>query len=54
MIMFEIIFFSDMVAQFFLSYEDSLRNKPVTDLQKIWSNYLQGNFITDLIPLIPF
>lgn len=53
MIVCELLFASDMVLKFFLSYTDVNSLKQVKDLNLIVVNYLQNGFISDLIPLIP-
>ena len=63
---FEILFLFDMLINFFVDYtpDDNATNFRMTesgtdsvkirDFRKIAKNYLNKNFLHDLVPLIPF
>lgn len=53
-LVFESIFFIDMVFNFFKEYQPKLSTQPVRSFEKIALNYMHGQFIYDLIPLIPY
>lgn len=53
-IFYEIVFFLDMVFQFFKEYTSETTNIPIRDLSKIAGNYLNNGFVIDAIALIPF
>ena len=44
----------DMFLQFFLEYRSSERYLPIRDHKKIALKYLRGNFILDILSLLPF
>jgi hypothetical protein len=49
---FECMFFVHMATQFLLEYQEEGKH-PVRDIPMIASNYIQGEFALDIIPLIP-
>ena len=51
---YEIVFFLDMVFQFFKEYTSETTNLPVRDLGRIAGNYLENGLVTDAIALVPF
>ena len=52
---FEVVFFMDMVAHFFLDYRPSvISQESVRDLSAIIPRYLKTQFAWDLLPLLPF
>ena len=55
MAVFEIIFGISMFIEFLVSFEDP-RNKgiKIRDFQQITQRYFKGNFMWDIIPLLPF
>ena len=52
-ILYEVIFFADIVMQFLKEFNSETTNLPVRDLEKIAWNYLENGFVTDFIALIP-
>jgi hypothetical protein len=52
----ESIFLFDFILTFFVEYipEESQLECAVRSFEKIFFNYLYGNMIFDLLPLIPF
>jgi hypothetical protein len=53
-IVFESIFFIDMISNFFTEYQPNDSIKPVRSIEKISLHYLNGQFIFDAIPIIPY
>lgn len=53
-LVFESIFFVDMVTNFFKEYHINDNQLPIRSFEKISLHYLQGQFIFDAIPLIPY
>jgi hypothetical protein len=51
---FESIFCIDMLTNFFKEYQTNEDSLPVRSLERISRHYLQGQFIFDCIPLIPY
>jgi hypothetical protein len=54
MILFESIFFCEIMINFLKQDLDDEGNTKLEPLEKIAGRYLQGNFIVDLIALIPW
>lgn len=50
---FEIFFFIDMIVQFFVERTPAGHTKPVRELEKLAVLYLKGDFIVDLIAILP-
>ena len=51
---FEIIFLISIITKFLTDYRPDGETEHVKSLTKISSRYLHGDFLSDLIPLIPF
>jgi hypothetical protein len=51
---FEFIFLIHMALQFMVEFTPEGSKVPVTDLSKISMNYINGEFMMDIIPLLPF
>ena len=51
---FESLFFIDMITNFFKEYQPTDAIQPVRSFEKISRNYMNGQFIYDIIPLIPY
>ena len=51
----ETLFLLDFITKFFLSFQDPKnQSNTVYDLEQIVTNYLNGDFLKELIPLFPF
>ena len=53
MIFFEGFFSLNIIFTFFVEYDVDDQIEPVRDLLKIAKNYLKGQFIIEIIPLLP-
>ena len=51
---FDILFTLEIISNFFISYYDSLNKYYITDIKKIFVNYLKSGFIPSLAYVIPF
>ena len=51
---FDIFFSLEILSNFFTSYYDSLNKYYITDIKKIFINYLKSGFIPSLVYVIPF
>ena len=52
-ILYELIFFLDIILQFLLEFTSETSSIPVRDLEKIAWNYIYNGFVTDFIAIIP-
>ena len=50
----EIIFWIDLFLTFFIEYSSKVKYEKVRDIQKIGFRYVTGNFIFDLLAVLPF
>ena len=50
----EVVFWIEILLNFFQWYKDEVEYKPVKDVRKIAYRYLRTNFIIDLLATIPF
>ena len=50
----EFIFFLDLIFSCFQEYTDQVTYAKISDVKKIFMTYLKGNFLFDLISIIPF
>jgi hypothetical protein len=50
---FEFLFFIEMVLNFFKEFTPENTTKPVSDFSRICEHYLGGNFVFDLVTIIP-
>lgn len=50
----DLVFWIEIVLNFFQQYKDEVEYKPVKDVRMISYRYLKTNFIVDLIATIPF
>jgi hypothetical protein len=51
---FEAIFYISFALNFIVDFKIEGQKRPVRDLKEIGLRYLKGNFLFDLIPIIPF
>ena len=49
----EIFFLIDMIFNFITTYESPTSPEPVSEIGKIFTNYMSNGFYFDLIPLLP-
>ena len=54
MAIFDSLFTLEIISNFFISYYDSQNKYYITDIKKIFINYLKSGFIPSLIYVIPF
>ena len=52
-IFFEVFFFVNIIFSFFVEYREDGKLQPIRDLRLIAQRYIKGNFLIELIPVIP-
>ena len=53
-IIFDVFFSLEIISNFFISYYDTQNKYYITDIKKIFFNYLKGGFIPSIIYVLPF